>query len=122
MGLFEQSDDDENNVPEAVAESDDTKVRAVSSASTRTEYDLRKRTSKHIDELASMHNENDEIVNVVPPFRPRTSIENWDDFDEKFGKYKRKNNLKFRVRNSERTVLYNRYDCFAAIELIKFND
>ncbi|KAG2829459.1 hypothetical protein PC116_g7868 [Phytophthora cactorum] len=34
-------------------------------------------------------------------------IRTWDDFNKHFDIYKKKHNLKFRVRSSKRTVLYN---------------
>ncbi|KUF85613.1 hypothetical protein AM588_10000953 [Phytophthora nicotianae] len=78
------------------------------STPSRPEYSPRKRTSKHLDEMTSMLPERGEIVNVVTPFPPGP-IANWEQFDKIFKEYKKNNNLKFRVRSSESTVLYNRY-------------
>ncbi|KAF1772513.1 hypothetical protein GQ600_13898 [Phytophthora cactorum] len=74
-----------------------------------SEYVPRKRTSKHLEELESMGNQYDEVVNVVPAFGESRAFESWDDFDKAFGEYKRKNNLKFRIRSSETTERFNRY-------------
>ncbi|KAG3252915.1 hypothetical protein PI124_g2481 [Phytophthora idaei] len=56
--------------------------------------------------MKSMLPDCDEIVNVVAPF-PSGRIANWEQFDKILKEYKRKNNLKFRVRSSESTVIYN---------------
>ncbi|ETN18833.1 hypothetical protein PPTG_04307 [Phytophthora nicotianae INRA-310] len=55
-----------------------------------------------------MNNDGDKIVNVVPPFAPKTTISSWRDFEKQFTEYMEKNNLKFRVRSSERTESYNK--------------
>ncbi|ETO61408.1 hypothetical protein F444_20584 [Phytophthora nicotianae P1976] len=75
--------------------------------SERLEYMPRKRSSNNIEELHSMVSEQDKITNVVPPF-PSKPIESWGKFESVLKEYKRKNNLKFRVRTSETTALYNR--------------
>ncbi|ETO68369.1 hypothetical protein F444_14777, partial [Phytophthora nicotianae P1976] len=72
------------------------------------EYTPRVRRSKHLEEIDSMNNDGDKIVNVVPPFAPKTTISSWRDFEKQFTEYMEKNNLKFRVRSSERTESYNK--------------
>ncbi|ETM51374.1 hypothetical protein L914_04779, partial [Phytophthora nicotianae] len=67
-----------------------------------TEYQPRKRASKHLEELASLRNESDEIVNVVPPFKLSDGVQSWDEFNQELEEYKRKNHLKFRIRRSEK--------------------
>lgn len=57
----------------------------------------------------------DEIVNVVEPFRPKAPLLSWIDFEKEFKKYMEKKNLKFRVRSSERTASYNTYACFTGV-------
>ncbi|ETO73167.1 hypothetical protein F444_10858 [Phytophthora nicotianae P1976] len=74
--------------------------------SVRPEYNPRKRSSKYLDELKSMQKDREEIVNVVPPF-PSLPITSWEEFDKIFNSYKIEHNLKFRVRSSQTTVLYN---------------
>lgn len=71
------------------------------------EYTPRKRTSKHLEELASLLPMEDEITNVVPPFGTSVTFRSWDDLSEAIEKYAEKYNLKFRVRSSVRTELYN---------------
>ncbi|KAG3084374.1 hypothetical protein PC121_g5392 [Phytophthora cactorum] len=71
------------------------------------QYEPRRRKSWLLDELKPMKSEEDTIVNVVALFRPSVAIRTWDDFNKHFDIYKKKHNLKFRVRSSERTVLYN---------------
>ncbi|KAF1794591.1 hypothetical protein GQ600_24008 [Phytophthora cactorum] len=71
------------------------------------EYTPRKRSSKHIEELDSMAVERSDIVNVVPPF-PAEPIQRWEHFESVLKAYKKKYNLKFRVRSSETTARYNR--------------
>ncbi|KAE8975790.1 hypothetical protein PR002_g25498 [Phytophthora rubi] len=94
--LFEASDEDEGD-----------NVRAAVGSSPCLEYTPRKRASKHLKEMQSMATDRDEIENVVPPF-PSDPIESWEEFDILLKNYKRKYNLKFRVRSSETTALYNR--------------
>ncbi|RAW37569.1 hypothetical protein PC110_g6165 [Phytophthora cactorum] len=72
-----------------------------------SEYRPRKITSKHLEELESMGNQYDEVVNIVPAFGESREFESWDDFDKAFREYKRKNNLKFRIRSSETTERFN---------------
>ncbi|KAG7376371.1 hypothetical protein PHYPSEUDO_013658 [Phytophthora pseudosyringae] len=67
----------------------------------------RSRNIMHPSEVASLHSESGEIVNVLPAFQLRTGIESWDEFDQEFEQYKRKNHLKFRIGSSGKTVLYN---------------
>ncbi|ETI53525.1 hypothetical protein F443_03542, partial [Phytophthora nicotianae P1569] len=55
-----------------------------------------------------METGDDEIVNVVPPFAPKDSFSSWNDFEKHFKIYKQKNNLKFRVRSSEKMENYNK--------------
>ncbi|KAE8985517.1 hypothetical protein PF011_g20357 [Phytophthora fragariae] len=94
--LFEFSDEDEGD-----------NVRAAVGSSPCLEYTPRKRASKHLNEMQSMATDSDEIENVEPPF-PSDPIESWEKFDILLKNYKRKYNLKFRVRSSETTALYNR--------------
>ncbi|KAE9047748.1 hypothetical protein PR001_g4077 [Phytophthora rubi] len=94
--LFEASDEDEGD-----------NVRAAVGSIPCLEYTPRKRASKHLKEMQSMATDRDEIENVVPPF-PSDPIESWEEFDILLKNYKRKYNLKFRVRSSETTALYNR--------------
>ncbi|KAG2847078.1 hypothetical protein PC111_g946 [Phytophthora cactorum] len=54
-----------------------------------------------------MGNQYDEVVNIVPAFGESREFESWDDFDKAFREYKRKNNLKFRIRSSETTERFN---------------
>jgi hypothetical protein len=72
----------------------------------RPEYTPRKRASQHDDEIEVLAEARDDIVNVVPPF-PAGVINTWDQFDSMFEEYKRKNNLKFRVRSSMKTEMHN---------------
>ncbi|ETI54306.1 hypothetical protein F443_02848 [Phytophthora nicotianae P1569] len=72
------------------------------------EYIPRQRASKHLEELELMETGDDEIVNVVPPFAPKDSFSSWNDFEKHFKIYKQKNNLKFRVRSSEKMENYNK--------------
>ncbi|KAF1781255.1 hypothetical protein GQ600_16091 [Phytophthora cactorum] len=72
-----------------------------------SKYEPRRRKSWLLDELKPMESEEDTIVNVVALFRPSAAIRTWDDFNKHFDIYKKKHNLKFRVRSSKRTVLYN---------------
>ncbi|POM65557.1 Hypothetical protein PHPALM_18705 [Phytophthora palmivora] len=72
-----------------------------------SEYSPKKRTSKHLEELDSMNPGDDGIVNMVPAFGSNKSYKTWEEFEEVFSKYKKKNKLKFRVRSSEKTALYN---------------
>ncbi|ETP37588.1 hypothetical protein F442_14606 [Phytophthora nicotianae P10297] len=60
------------------------------------EYTPRVRRSKHLEEIDSMNNDGDKIVNAVPPFAPKTTISSWRDFEKQFTEYMEKNNLKFR--------------------------
>ncbi|ETL88032.1 hypothetical protein L917_12868 [Phytophthora nicotianae] len=59
-----------------------------------SEYQPRKRKSKHLEEIDSMLEGTDEIDNIVPPFNPTSSLESWTSFEEHFAKYKKKYNLK----------------------------
>ncbi|OWZ05073.1 hypothetical protein PHMEG_00022903 [Phytophthora megakarya] len=71
------------------------------------EYSPRKRVSKHLAELESMNPGDDRIVNEVPAFGPAKDIKSWEEFEKVFDSYKKKHKLKFRVRSSEKTALYN---------------
>ncbi|POM70693.1 Hypothetical protein PHPALM_12833 [Phytophthora palmivora] len=84
----------------------ETKTFGVNS-SFSTEYTPRKRSSKHLDEVESMTIGHDDIKNTVPAFAPTGNFASWDDFEQQFDAYKRKNKLKFHVRSSEKTELYN---------------
>ncbi|KAF1789249.1 hypothetical protein GQ600_18942 [Phytophthora cactorum] len=88
--LSEQSNNDESGNGEGVGQ-----------------YKPRVRLSEHLEELQSMVGERGKIKNTVPPF-PSGPLESWDAFEREFKKYKEKYNLKFRVRSSEKTDLYNR--------------
>ncbi|OWZ22595.1 hypothetical protein PHMEG_0002672 [Phytophthora megakarya] len=77
---------------------------------TSPEYSPRKHASKHFEELDSMNPGDAEIRNVLPAFGLSTAFETWEEFEEMFSKYKNNNKLKFRVRRSVKTSLYNRYD------------
>ncbi|KAG6963152.1 hypothetical protein JG687_00006732 [Phytophthora cactorum] len=104
---IEKSDVEESDVSAEYAEPNEFPTVAVSNASLREEYEPRRRKSWLLDELKPMKSEEDTIVNVVALFRPSVAIRTWDDFNKHFDIYKKKHNLKFRVRSSERTVLYN---------------
>ncbi|ETK85351.1 hypothetical protein L915_09810 [Phytophthora nicotianae] len=56
--------------------------------------------------MQSLHADRDEIINVVAPF-PSRSISDWEEFNDVLDGYKKRNNLKFRVRSSQTTVLCN---------------
>ncbi|GMF15314.1 unnamed protein product [Phytophthora fragariaefolia] len=73
------------------------------------EYIPRPRASNHDNEYEVLAKDDNAISNVVPGF-PSGVIEAWAQFDKIFKDYKLKNNLKFRVRSSETTTLYNRFD------------
>ncbi|KAG6963307.1 hypothetical protein JG688_00008215 [Phytophthora aleatoria] len=105
--MIEKSDAEESDVSAEYAEPNEFPTVAVSNASLREEYEPRRRKSWLLDELKPMESEEDTIVNVVVLFRPSAAIRIWDDFNKHFDIYKKKHNLKFRVRSSERTVLYN---------------
>ncbi|KAF4137583.1 hypothetical protein GN958_ATG13223 [Phytophthora infestans] len=70
------------------------------------EYTPRNRTSKHVEELEGAAVSCDKVVNVVVPF-PAAEISSWEEFNNVFSDYKRKNHLNFRVRSCETTVVYN---------------
>ncbi|KAL4123726.1 hypothetical protein PRIC2_009576 [Phytophthora ramorum] len=72
----------------------------------RPEYTPRKRASQHDDEIAALDAARDDSANVVPPF-PSVVINTWEQFDNVFEEYKRKNKLKFRVRSSMKTQIHN---------------
>ncbi|KAF1787538.1 hypothetical protein GQ600_1103 [Phytophthora cactorum] len=105
--MIEKSDAEESDVSAEYAEPNEFPTVAVSNASLREEYEPRRRKSWLLDELKPMESEEDTIVNVVALFRPSAAIRTWDDFNKHFDIYKKKHNLKFRVRSSERAVLYN---------------
>ncbi|KAL3657605.1 hypothetical protein V7S43_017409 [Phytophthora oleae] len=92
-----QTGGDNNQEPENNNEPDE-----VDSADSpfRPEYKPRKRTSKHLEEMDSIHDDGDKISNVVSPF-PSCPISTWEEFDKVFEEYKQENNLKFRVRSLE---------------------
>ncbi|KAL3658141.1 hypothetical protein V7S43_016773 [Phytophthora oleae] len=75
---------------------------------TSPDYKPRKRSSQHLDELELEDDGDADIVNVVPSFASKESFSSWDDFEKHFQLYKRKYNLKFRVRSSEKTENYNK--------------
>ncbi|KAI9979569.1 hypothetical protein PInf_028975 [Phytophthora infestans] len=65
------------------------------------------RASAHLEEVQLLVGERSKIKNTVPPF-PSGPLESWSVFEREFKKYKAKYNLKFRVRSSENTDLYNK--------------
>ncbi|OWY97904.1 hypothetical protein PHMEG_00031452, partial [Phytophthora megakarya] len=79
-----------------------------SAATGSSEYVPRHRSSQHLEELESMHAGDGEIKNVVPPFATTETFTSWEAFEKAFQTYKRKYNLKFRVRSSEKTENYNK--------------
>ncbi|KAG7376188.1 hypothetical protein PHYPSEUDO_014127 [Phytophthora pseudosyringae] len=60
----------------------------------------------HDSDIGTLGEEQDKIINVVPPF-PAGDIETWEEFDQMFEVYKKKNKLKFCVRSSQLTELHN---------------
>jgi hypothetical protein len=59
----------------------------------------------------------DEIVNAVHPF-PSHPIADWEEFAETIKTYTLQNNVKFQVRSSQTTVLYNKYVEFIVLCLL----
>ncbi|KAG1694539.1 hypothetical protein DVH05_021045 [Phytophthora capsici] len=90
-----------------IMESDEAGGDVTSYSLVDSEYQPHKRKSKHLEEMDTMLEGTDEIENIVPPFNPTSCLESWASFEESFAKYKKKYNLKFRVRNSVKTVHYN---------------
>eukprot|EP00644_Phytophthora_capsici_P019031 jgi/Phyca11/133219/e_gw1.370.1.1 len=100
-----------------IMESDEAGGDVTSYSLVDSEYQPHKRKSKHLEEMDTMLEGTDEIENIVPPFNPTSCLESWASFEESFAKYKKKYNLKFRVRNSVKTVHYNRYLRFVIVAL-----